>query len=329
MKYHIRQGLAKFALLALALSSLYGCSVQEELPSSSREIRLGVQNATRAINSMADLVAVGDNLGVYGVLATDASGSVSEGGWTAENLVMDNVHTSGVDASTGTIYWPGSYFYPIETDRYVRFCAYHPYASGDNFSVETSTEGNAPKLHFQLTGQEDLMFAGPVVGNVSMHPDMLTFRHQLTQLSFCIVDAGGAFSGKTIDSITFTDTNTSGEMDLNTGEVRGWSAPAEIAVPDMNHIPMTGTPDAPQAVGGEVMLQPGCSSFHIRVVTSLGTFKDVEIHPTSIVGGVPETTFAAGRSYLITLTFHERNEIAMGSTVTPWQFAGTGAAEVK
>ena len=331
-KYPIRHGKAKAVplLLSLAVCSLCGCSAKEELSgSSSAEIRLGVQGVTRAVNSLSDLSAVGDNLGIYGVSASDASGAVPQGGWSSDNLVMDNVRTSGVDASTGVISWSGSYFYPVGTDRYVRFCAYHPYASGGTFSIETSSAGASPRLRFTLSGQEDLMFAGPVVGSASLRPGLLTFRHKLTQLSFCLEDAGGAFSGATLESIVFTDANASGSMDLESGELGAWSAPAEIAVSGIDDVPITGTPDAPQNVGGEVMLQSGCESFNLRVVTSLGTFENVEIRPTSSVDGVPETTFAAGRAYRITLTFRQKNEIVLGASVVPWQAAGTGSAEIE
>lgn len=329
-KYSIRHGLARPLLLLLALGLLCGCSAKEELSgSSSAEIRLGVQGVTRAVNSLSDLSAVGDNLGIYGVSASDASGAVPQGGWSSDNLVMGNVRTSGVDATTGAISWSGSYFYPVGTDRYVRFCAYHPYASGGTFSIETSSAGASPRLRFTLSGQEDLMFAGPVVGSASLRPDLLAFRHLLTQLSFSLEDAGGAFSGATLQGIVFTDANASGSMDLESGELGAWSAPAEIAVPGIDDVPITGTPGAPQNVGGEVMLQPGCPSFRLRVVTSLGTFEDVEIRPTSSVDGVPETTFAAGRAYRITLTFRQKNEIVLGASVVPWQVAGTGFAEIE
>lgn len=329
-KYSIRHGLARPLLLSLAVCSLCGCSAKDELSgtSSTSEIRLGVQGVTRAVNSLSDLSAVGDNLGIYGVSASDASGAVPEGGWSSGSLVMDNVRTSGVDASSGGISWSGSYFYPVGNDRYVRFCAYHPYAAG-NFAIETSSAGGAPQLRFTLSGREDLMFAGPVVGSASLRPGLLAFQHRLTQLSFCLEDAGGAFAGATLESIVFTDANASGSMELENGTLGAWSTPAEIAVPGIDAVPITGTPGAPQNVGGEVMLQPGCPSFRLRVVTSLGTFEDVEIRPTSSVDGVPETTFAAGRAYLITLTFRQKNEIALGASVVPWQMAGTGSAEIE
>lgn len=329
-KYCIRNGLVRPLLLSLAFGFLYGCSAKEELSGSSAvEIRLGVQGVTRAVNTLDDLSAVGDNLGIYGVGASAASGTVLQGGWSSDNLVMDNVRTSGVDASTGGISWAGSYFYPVGSDRYVRFCAYHPYASGGDFSIETSASGASPRLRFTLSGKEDIMFAGPVTRSASLRPGLLTFRHRLTQLSFCLEDAGGAFSGATLKGIVFTDANASGSMDLESGELGTWSAPKEIAVPGIVDVPITGTPGAPQHVGGEVMLQPGCGSFRLRVVTSLGTFEEVEIRPNSSVDGVPETAFAAGRSYLITLTLKQKSEIALSASVVPWVMAGTGSAVVQ
>lgn len=331
--YWIRQFRAVLLPLGCVAGSLSGCSVRETPEGSAvpagrpAEIRLQVQDLTRSIHSLTDLVSVGDNLGIYGVTVSDVSGAVPEGGWSSEHLVMENVRTSGVDGATGEIHWSGSYFYPAETDRYVRFSAYYPYAADDRFSVDASA--GVPQLRFTLSGGEDLMFAGPTVGNAALHPDQLLFRHRLTQLSFCVADAGGAFSGATLLGIDITGTNTSGSMNLEDGSLGAWSVPADVAVPGIEPVVISGTPEAPQLVGGEVMLEPGCASFRIRVTTSLGTFSDVEITPDSLLDGVPETTFAAGRAYRITLTFRERNELVLSATVVPWQMAGGGSAVIE
>lgn len=329
--YRIRRGWTALVLLVPVVGLLSGCSARDDMTGlstdDSREIRLRAQDLTRSIHSLTDLASVGDQLGIYGVTVTDLSGSVPEGGWSSEHLVMDNVRTSDVDASTGEIHWAGSYLYPAETDRYVRFSVYHPYAAGDRFAVDASA--GVPQLRFTLSGAEDLMFAGPAYGNVSRHPDQLLFSHRLTQLSFCVADAGGAFSGATLQEIAFTDVNTSGSMNLEDGSLGAWSTPSEIAVPGIDGVTISGTPESPQLVGGEVMLQPGCTSFRVRVVTSSGTFNNVEITPTSIHDGEVETSFAAGRAYRITLTFHERNELLLSASVIPWQMAGGGSAVIE
>ena len=320
-------------LLSMAAFCLLGgCSRTEGERDSQTEIRLGTKGVTRAVNTLGDLSDVGDRIGIYGVrIAGTSAGASGKESWSNE-LVMDNVRTSDVDPSTGSIGWAGHYYYPLEEDRSVEFCAYHPYAAagsdGDCF-VEAPAPGKAPALHFTLSGQEDVMCAEPVIGSRSRVPGPLEFRHVLTQLRFRLVDPEGAFAGETLDEIALLDVNTTGVMDVETGALGAWGDPAELAVPGIETVPITGSEELPQEVGGEVMLQPGLSSFVIRVVTSRGSYDRVVIRPTSVMGETVETSFAAGRSYLITLTFRPLTGISLSATVVPWQMGGTGSGVVQ
>lgn len=67
----------------------------------------------------------------------------------------------------------------------------------------------------------------------------------------------------------------------------------------------------------------------VRVETSKATYDDVLIRPTSSIGGVKEESFAAGRSYLITLSFQQQTGIVLSATVVPWVMAGYGSAIVQ
>ena len=108
-------------LLSMAAFCLLGgCSRTEGERDSQTEIRLGTKGVTRAVNTLGDLSDV------YGVrIAGTSAGASGKESWGNE-LVMDNVRTSDVDPSTGSIGWAGHYYYPLEEDRSVEFCAYHP-----------------------------------------------------------------------------------------------------------------------------------------------------------------------------------------------------------
>lgn len=169
------------------------------------------------------------------------------------------------------------------------------------------------------------MFATPVVGSNASHPDKLSFQHVLTQLRFELVDEFNAYTGTTLEDIVFEGVNASGSMNIETGALGIWSGEADLSLAGFQPVAIAAsTAEAPQALAGEMMLQPGLGSFKVRVVTSGGTFNDVTVRPTSTLNGQPETAFAAGRSYLITLTFKKRFEIEAGATVEPWQFGGSG-----
>jgi hypothetical protein len=119
-------------------------------------------------------------------------------------------------------------------------------------------------------------------------------------------------------------------MNVETGELGDWGGSTDLALSGFSPVPITRSSSAaPQLLDGELMLQPGAKSFTLRVVTSRATFDNVVIRPTSTVDGQKETTFVAGRSYLVTLTFKQRLEIESGATVVPWVLGGTGEGIVQ
>ena len=223
----------------LACLLLCTCAGQEPLAPDGL-IRLGTRaggyegSATRAsVNDLAGLAAVGDKVGVYGVVTTrtDALYAPLTSEWNGTPL-MDNVRTTGIDAATGMLFWNGDYTYPLEENRRVKFCVYHPYApvgtGGDNY-VE-AVAGQSPVLHFRLTGTEDVMWVRPVTGSRREAPSALLFEHKLTQLRFRLVDDEREFAGVTVTGLAFNGVNTASTLNLETGELGGWSA-AQAAVP--------------------------------------------------------------------------------------------------
>lgn len=325
-------------LFSFAVCCLFGaCSTKQEMDIRPADgaIRLGVSEVaeTRAsVNDLTELAAAGDKIGIFGIPTAENRYVAGAAQWGILP-VMDNVCTTSVDAATGALAWSGTYYYPLEKEKYVQFCVYHPFAplgdGGANY-VAAPVAGQAPVLHFTLTGGEDIMFAAPVVGSNASRPDKLNFRHALTQLRFELVDEFGAYVGSTLEDIVFEGVNAVGTMNIETGTLGVWSGETELSLAGFQPVAIAASnAGTPQALAGEMMLQPGLESFKIRVVTSSGAFKDVTVRPTSTLNGQPETTFAAGRSYLVTLTFKKRFEIEAGATVEPWQFGGSGEGVIQ
>ncbi len=323
----------KFLCGALvACVALAGCSTKEDLDTRG-EIRLGVANATRAaIDNVSDLATLaGDNIGIYGV-KTAAHSSDKGADWTdavfsetapeAGGLIMNNVQTSSIDAD-GRIHWAGTYYYPLDENTGVKFCAYHPFTA----NVTAPAAGQAPVANFTLTGAEDLMYATPVVGwRTKTDATNLHFNHVLTQLTFVLSDAEGNFVGKNLEAIKFTGVNTTGKMNIETGEISDWATPAELSVGGIatGGVEITETVKTTgQAVGSEIMLQPGLASFLITVTIDGTEYKDIRIRPNA-----PAMKFEDGKSYEITLIFKEKKEIGVSATVEDWKFGGTGYGEV-
>ncbi len=325
----------KFLCGALAaLVALAGCSTKEELDTHG-EIRLGVANATRAaVDSFEGLQGIGNNIGIFGVKTVAHTSDVGAD-WTdaafsettpdAGGLIMNNVQTSSIDAD-GSIHWTGTYYYPLDENSGVKFCAYHPFTT----DITAPAAGQAPVANFKLTGAEDLMYAAPVVGwrtknSETDGPTNLDFKHVLTQLTFVLSDPEGNFAGKKLTNIKFLEANTTGKMNIETGAIADWATPTDLSVSGLGEgVEITAAAKVSQAItGAEIMLQPGQASFPITVTMGGNEYKNITIQPTA-----PATTFEAGKSYKITLTFKERVPIGVSASVQPWVDGGTGFAEV-
>lgn len=201
----------------------------------------------------------------------------------------------------------------------VKFCAYHPYAplgtAGSNYVSVAA--GRAPRLHFTLTGAEDVMVADPVIGSRVLKAPALAFNHALTQFSFQLVNADGFFS-KSLTGIRFKGVNTRSSIDLESGAFATWDTPSddiEVVSFDTPQ-PITATKEVPQKVGRQTMLQPGLESFVIEVAFENGARSEAIIKPQG------DRTFEAGKSYLITLRFSGKVVFVASASVTPW---GSGA----
>lgn len=317
----------KFLFLVAFCGLLVSCSTKQELDSrdSERIIRLGAGEVgdapTKAVNSLTDLAkqGVGDNIGIYGVSVRENSAAPVVG-W-GNDCPMPNVKTTAISADNGLISWNGVYLYPVD-DSYVKFCAYYPYATTEGngrLRLEAPATGKAPVLSFTMNGQDDIMYAAPVVGRHDVTPATLMFRHVLTQLRFEIVDNSETLVGEKILGITVLDVNTSSSMNIETGVLGTWESKGNLSVLGSNGIEIVSS--NPQIVGSGIMLQPGQSSFQVRVETTVGTYT-ATVRPTSIVNGVSETSFAAGRSYLISLHFDKSSELNAMASVSEWLLMG-------
>ena len=170
------------------------------------------------------------------------------------------------------------------------------------------------------------MWVRPVIGSRREAPSALLFEHKLTQLRFRLVDNEGEFAGVTVTGLAFNGVNTASTLNLETGELGGWSAAqAAVPLPLKSPAAISGTTEMPQVLAGEVMLQPGQPVFRLTLTTdSRGDYPGIEIRPS---GG--ETVFAAGRSYMVTLKFRDRTAVALSAKVMPWVMDGYGEGIVE
>lgn len=306
----------RFVGLWLGLALLASCTQHDELVDSGL-IRLGVRAGvySRASATSQGLAAIGDKIGIYGVVTGKASATDLLSGEWVLNPLMNNVRTTSVDESTGAITWANAYSYPQEANRYVKFCAYHPYAPAANPASGNYIEmnvGRAPLLHFTLTGGEDVMYADPVVGSRDQTPEALVFSHVLTQLRFRLVDTEGILKDTKVTKVVMNDVNTSSTMNIETGELGEWGTPATLNV-QTQPVTVNNTLELEKAV----MLQPEQAAFSMTITTDNGTvYSGIKIKPDR------DPAFLAGKSYLVTLSFRDETEVKTVATVQPWILGG-------
>lgn len=308
--------------LSLALALFASCARNEIRMTD--EIRLGVKSdayTRTAVNNIAELIEVGDQIGVYGVNIGSSSKAVPSetkwGSYTIKNICTTEITKEGVvDLGTGYTYPDG---------EHVRFFAYYPFAdigASETNSLEEPTETRAPLLHFITKGITDVMYADPVEGSQADSGNkLLLFNHALTQLRFKLADPNGLLAGAKVKKIIFTGVNTTSTLNIETGELGQWGTPSDIEL-DANY-PIAVPPSGVE-VDGRVILQPGLPSFTLSIVTDTNvTYSAVKIKPDNT------PTFEAGTSYEVTLKFTDRKEIFVSATVQPWVMAGYGEGVVQ
>lgn len=300
----------------LGLALLASCTQHDELVDSGL-IRLGVKAGaySRASATSAGLAAIGDKIGIYGVVTEKTSTTDLLSNEWVLNPLMNNVRTKSVNETTGAIEWEHAYSYPQEANRYVKFCAYHPYAPVANPASGSYVEmkaGQAPLLHFTLTGGEDVMCADPVIGSREQTPDALVFSHVLTQLRFKLVDTEGILKDTKIKTVVINDVNTTFTMNIETGLLADWGTPATVNV-QKQPVAVINVLELEQAV----MLQPEQATFSMTITTDNGTvYPGIKIKPDN------DPAFKAGKSYLVTLAFRNKTEIKSSAVVQPWILGG-------
>ncbi|CAK7075215.1 MAG: hypothetical protein PARBA_03041 [Parabacteroides sp.] len=324
----------KIGMMMVGLALLASCSQDNENPVASAEgrITLGVASGdggslTRGVvNNLAALSADGANVGVYGVQTanTDAVASTLAD-WIAAPK-MHNVKTTAINTQ-GIMSWanPDNYFYPKgEAKNNVRFFAYYPVAAA---TVTTPAgAGVSEKLGFTLTGDEDVMWATPVIGSRTQPASMLAFRHKLTQFTFVLTDNDGKFNS-TYGAVTdlSVTANTKATMDMETGEMSSWNTEAALDVCKDQSITLEQS--VPVALDKVLMLEPGKTSFGVTLKaagTGGGTVtKNTDIKP------VGDTAFEAGKHYVITLSVSGNTLIQLGASVEEWLEGGAGTGYIE
>lgn len=245
-------------------------------------------------------------------------------------------HWDGI-ATDGEITLDPERYYPTDGSAlYLR--SYHPAAPHVNGEV-----------HYDLTGQEDLMMTDEQNGSLSKRFDATTtpllHKHLLTQLSFKLLIANAPDSYR-IRGVTLNGLATSAKVSLSEGKVIPAGDPTSVAIyidPGTGGIPLAGgVADVP----GFILVQPE-ASFTIDLILAADNnpandmeFKNV---PVTFEGGGGES----GNAYRVEISLDlpdepdipvepddpapdpmDKYKVAVKATVIPWNTGNNGSADL-
>lgn len=246
-------------------------------------------------------------------------------------------HWDGI-ATDGEITLDPERYYP--TDGSALFLrSYHPAAPHVNGEV-----------HYDLTGQEDLMMTDEQSGSLSKRFDAtltpLVHKHLLTQLSFKLLIANAPDSYR-VRGVTLNGLATSAKISLSEGKVIPVGDPTSVGIyvdPGTGGIPLVnGVADVP----GFILVQPE-ATFTIDLILAVDdnpsndlVFKDI---PVKFEGGGGES----GNAYRVEISLElpddpdvpdddtedeipgpmDKYKVAIKATVIPWNTGNNGSADL-
>lgn len=236
------------------------------------------------------------------------------GSWQAgasANLINnDQATVSGTGLHPITFGSGASYYYPTNGSL-VNFFGFAPRAT----ETTAAGAGTAPVVQFDITGQEDIMYAtatGTVMTS-AVTPPVFNFTHKLTQLQFTF-KAGTNYptTGYSVVSLTVNSQSNSATMNVGTGLLTfSGSANFQALSAANQSAGISITSDGTNA-NSPVMTQALTSYLLTVIVKPSGGGSNVTYSniPVSLVT-------LPGSAHMITLTFNATS-ITINATVADW-----------
>lgn len=309
-----------FIFSALALGMLASCAntdvegVVENGEPVAIQLSAGVEATTvltrAAIEQDAKFKATvlgweGNNITDFGVNPTWTA--VSSDINVSKNVTSNITLTDAVDASKA------EYYKADGTKTYMKAF----YVDGE------SPKAQSPNAWiYDLTkkdGSLDILIADAINGDKNTSAGSFEFKHPLTKLIFQVKAGDGLADNVTLNSIKVKGMSVPEKINLGTSKVEFGENPTDLSITAGTTIPSSTTDAA--IVGNPIMVKPINQSFTIDVVTSVKTYKNVNVTLKTVTGHED----GAGVAYVITLTI--KDQISTSASVADWA-DGEGAGTV-
>lgn len=210
-------------------------------------------------------------------------------------------------------------YYPSDASKKLYFYAYAPFSLG---GYANGTASSQPIVSWNITGQEDIMWASYLTGiaratsGTTQPQPQFQFQHKLKQVRFKIKADPSFDTGVKVTSLKVVNTYNFCQMILGEGSL-GYSGSTSLSLPITS-----GTKDEITTAGTEmdgcIMFAPGIA-FKLEMTTSTGAvYKDIAVKLSGTDAG------QAGKSHLVTLTFKPGTvTVSQAITVNDWTYTGS------
>lgn len=293
-----------------------GCLKKEPISPETTNVRVELKAGLSAITIPANKASI----------ETGTTFTASIAGWqTAQNTAdYSQAHTwhstaeISASASPEAVTLSPEQFYDEVPATKTYMKAWFPQGAPATSGLVTFTEAHNPK-----DGSVDVLFANEIWATSAIAPSaVLQFKHMLSQLRFEVIsDANYDKIDNKVETITVESVELPVGLNLTDNTV-SYQTTADQLVPGVNAAGVAISTTA-TAVGDPMMIRPfTTNNFKVDIKTSQLTYNDVTV---TIKG---ETTFIAGKSYLIKLRFIG-SAIAVESTVDEWVEGPLGNGIVK
>lgn len=291
----------KIIFSMFALAALASCSSEDVLDNSGNEkaeikLNAGVIATKAPIDSDASGMPSEDVANVQ-FFRTDGTPD-----WTVATKLTGTIKTDGAINLDGE-----TQYYPTDGTN-ANILGFYPAATSTTAGVASMT----------ITGEEDVIYAGPQAGNKTTPIGALAFTHKLTQFKFVVKRDASLAADVANVSVTIKDAKTTFDLTLADGTLNNWSTAISTIKPiNSATASLTGFE---QPTG--VMLEPGMSSIVVTVEGQGFNSQDVTIT------GTDNGTFEAGKAYTLTLTF-KATGLDGKATIAKWEDGTSGGADVQ
>lgn len=297
---------SKTILTGLLLLAVLGCNKDTDIATQTKDapssvIRFGGGKIAKIVQSKAMIEeSILPDQAKIGIFAWGHHKNDGDNNTTLRSDLANSLYIKAADSNE--LIANVEAHYPIHPDTLLNIYAYYPY--------QTAETNHSQKLAFDLSNQEDLMWATPVLNrNKTTSDDMieLTFNHILSAITLIFKKADDIQEEMVLQSISLEAYNPVVELDIQEGKLTQTPTQAPFDLITNLNIPIT---SEQQTVVTNRMLCPVDKPVFIIHMSD----HDYRVESTK--------AFMPGKKQTYEFTLQAKDILISGS-INPWEDGGT------